>query len=573
MSSFKKLNKADITTVPYAANKQWILPSSCPSVSNSYFNIYNGTFITGTFSLNNYAADPITNGQYERLVYNSINHLFYQAYSGSLLDTSSLMFNLNTYQSASQQRPTGAYFDYNINPNLVKNFPTGAGASIKVLAVNQEIYGSKILPSSFRLSSSVYDMKDDGNGNIYSGSIHIGNVFYAHGLAVITNPDYQGMFPSPPVAVDNIATFLTSNTSVKTINILQNDISRSCALDTGSVVLSGSNSQYYTVNANGTITLDATGPGNYDVYYTVNSICGNGCSLTSNKAKVEVNVIAVNPPPCITVEFYGGKPDQTFYYVECGSSTTSSLTLNDTDAPIQKCIDGGFGVSGSTNYSYIGNCAPVSTPSGCSLYLLCAADRAPFAEFYYVTCSGASVTESLGTSGDCYFDANYRCITGSITLANPYGSYQLISLNCPPTPVAPTSSALLNVYVSAQSGSGTITGSEVWYALSSSFNGTQPSPPGMTWIQLSSSFTAPICNNSPLLVGSINVPYTYTAYVQVSDAGRSNLYYIGYNSVDPCTNGTASNLYTNTFSNNTSGSNITSSMYNMIVYPVTTSVP
>jgi hypothetical protein len=95
----------------------------------------------------------------------------------------------------------------------------------------------------------------------------------------------------------------------------------------------------------------------------------------------------------------------------------------------------------------------------------------------------------------------------------------------------------------------------------------------MTWIQLSSSFTAPICNNSPLLVGSINVPYTYTAYVQVSDAGRSNLYYIGYNSVDPCTNGTASNLYTNTFSNNTSGSNITSSMYNMIVYPVTTSVP
>ena len=238
------------------------------------------------------------------------------------------------------------------------------------------------------------------------------------------------MFPSPPVAVDNIATFLTSNTSVKTINILQNDISRSCALDTGSVILSGSNSQYYTVNANGTITLNVSSSGNYDVYYTVNSLCGNGCSLTSNKAKVEVNVIAVNPPPCVTVEFIGGKPDQTFYYIECGTSTTSSLTLNDTDAPIQKCIEGTFGVSGSANYSYIGNCAPVSTPSGCSLYLLCAADRAPFAEFYYVTCSGASVTESLGTSGDCYFDANYRCITGNVTLANPYGSYQLISLNC-----------------------------------------------------------------------------------------------------------------------------------------------
>ena len=365
MSSFKKLSKADITTVPYAANKQWVLPFSCPSISNDYFDIYKGTFITGTFALDNYATDPITNGQYERLVYNSINHLFYQKYSSSL-DTSSLMFNLNTYQSASQQRPTSSYFDYNINPNLVKNFSTGAGASIRVLAVNQDIYGSKVLPYSFRLSSSVYNMVDDGNGNIYSGSTHIGNIFYAHGLAIITNPDYQDMFPLPPIAVNNLATYLTSDSSVKIINILQNDISRSCALDTGSVVLSGSNSQYYTVNSNGTITLNYSSSGNYDVYYTVNSKCGNGCSLTSNKAKVTVNVAQVNPPACITVEFYGGKPDQTFYYVECGTTTTSSLTLTDTDSPVQRCIDGTFGVSGSSLYNIIGACQTPPPPSSYS---------------------------------------------------------------------------------------------------------------------------------------------------------------------------------------------------------------
>ena len=127
----------------------------------------------------------------------------------------------------------------------------------------------------------------------------------------------------------------------------------------------------------------------------------------------------------------GGKPDQTFYYVECGSSTTSSLTLNDTDYPVQKCIDADFGVSGSSLYTYVGACGSgVTASSGCSLYLLCAADRAPNAEFYYTTCSGTPVTESFGTSGDCYLDANYRCITGSITLANPYGSYTLINLHC-----------------------------------------------------------------------------------------------------------------------------------------------
>ena len=455
MSSFKQLSKADVTSVSYAANKQWTLPFTCPSLSNDYFNIYKGTFITGTFIPSNPSIDPITNGQYERLIYDSINHLFYQKFSGSL-DTGSLMFNVNTYQSASQQRPTGAYFDYNTNPLLIKNFPTGANAGIRVLAIDQDIYGSKVLPTSFNLSSSAYNIFDDGYGNLYgSGSVHVGNIFYAQGLAIITNPDYQDMFPLPPLAYNDTATYLTSDTSVKTISILANDVSRSCVLDTGSVILSGSNSVYYTVNSNGTITLNYSSSGNYDVYYTVNSICGNGCSLTSNKAKVTVNVVAVNPPPCITVEFMGGKPDQTFYYVECGTTTTSSLTLNDTDAPVQKCIDGGFGVSGSANYTYISECAPASTPPGCSLYLLCGADRRPDTIFYYVTCSGASVTESIGsTGGTCGIDDGvYRCISGSVTIdpSTPWGSYSLISLNCD-TPTPPTSSTTYDAHIYATVG-------------------------------------------------------------------------------------------------------------------------
>jgi hypothetical protein len=436
MSSFKQLSKADVTSVSYAANKQWTLPFTCPSLSNDYFNIYKGTFITGTFNPTDPTIDPITNGQYERLIYDSINHLFYQSYSGSLLNTGSLMLNIDTYQSASQQRPTQSYFDYNTNPLLIKNFPTGAGAGIRVLAIEQDIYGSKVLPNSFRLSSSAYNITDDGYGNLFTGSTHIGNIFYAQGLAVITNPDYQNMFPLPPIAINDIATFLTSDSSVKTINVLGNDISRSCALDTGSIVLSGSNSAYYTVNSNGTITLNTSASGNYDIYYTVDSLCGNGCSFTSNKAKVTVNVIPVNPPPCITVEFYGGKPDQTFYYVECGSSVTSSLTLTDTDAPIQKCIDADFGVSGSSLYSYIGSCGTgITASSGCSLYVLCGADRAPDAIFYYTSCSGAPVTESVGSTGgacDGIESGVLRCISGSVTLdpTTPWGSYSIINLHC-----------------------------------------------------------------------------------------------------------------------------------------------
>jgi hypothetical protein len=225
MSSFKQLNKADVTTVPYAANKQWNFTYDLTDITgsiefgnNEYFKIFSGLYTTGTFHP---LEEPPYNDQYKRLIYDSINHMFYQAYSNDLLDTGSLMFNVNTYQSASQQRPTASYFDYNINPLLIKNFPTGAGAEIKVISINQDTFGSKVLPHSFYLSGDNFSVKikDDGNGNLFdvagaedgyvlpswvdidyfydptsNGISHVGNIFYAHGLIVITNPNYQNIF-------------------------------------------------------------------------------------------------------------------------------------------------------------------------------------------------------------------------------------------------------------------------------------------------------------------------------------------------------------------------------------------
>jgi hypothetical protein len=190
MSSFKKLSKSDVTVVPYYANKQW---SFSRSTSTTYSSIYKGTNVPGTFST---SSDPITAGQYERLVYNSINHLFYQTYTGSL-DTSSLARSLNNYESASQQRPTSSYFIYNDNDNFVNNYPTGANQTIQVLAINQDVYGNKVLPNSVLLTGTSINIIDDGFGNLYntySTKTHVGNLFYAHGMFVITNQSYQSLF-------------------------------------------------------------------------------------------------------------------------------------------------------------------------------------------------------------------------------------------------------------------------------------------------------------------------------------------------------------------------------------------
>ena len=112
------------------------------------------------------------------------------------------MFTLDNYESASQQHPTSSYFIYNDNANQIKSFPTGAMNSIKVVAINQDIYGNKVLPNTFVLTSSAYNITDDGFGNLYNyGTTNIGNIFYAHGLAVITNQSSQSIFPDPPFAL------------------------------------------------------------------------------------------------------------------------------------------------------------------------------------------------------------------------------------------------------------------------------------------------------------------------------------------------------------------------------------
>lgn len=191
MSSFKQLTKSDVSVVPYNANKQWTLPYNCFPSPSASIAIYKGTNYTGSF-VSSTAA--ITNGEYEQLIYAQVNQLFYQKYTNPL-NTSSLA-NSIYYESASQQRPTSSYFVYNDNDKLIKNFPTGNLEVIRVIAVNQNVYGNKILPNTFVLSSAAYNITDDGYGNLYDGgTTHVGNVFYAHGVAIITNQDYKLMFP------------------------------------------------------------------------------------------------------------------------------------------------------------------------------------------------------------------------------------------------------------------------------------------------------------------------------------------------------------------------------------------
>lgn len=292
MSSFKRLNNSDVVEVPYIANKLWSY-TACQLYSNNIV-VLSGKKMSGSFDPKN---EFKFGGQYERLVYDSINHLFYQGFSGSFINNTD---NLSTlyYLSSSIYRASGSYYDYTPTGYMIKDHfyyhMSQSEAEIKVISFPQDLYGISINPGSFIISASSFYLIDDKKGNIFdiSGSINklIGNVFYNHGLAVITDPSYQSLFPVPPYAKDDYYEFKKSNTS-KIVYPLANDSAKYWTINTGSIVLSGSNAYMFTTSSAGSASFSGSTPGIYEVYYKYTSISPDlSCSLDSNYAKLTVKV-------------------------------------------------------------------------------------------------------------------------------------------------------------------------------------------------------------------------------------------------------------------------------------------
>lgn len=198
---YKRLSVSDTFVVPYTANKSWDIPSSSFADHRIVVNL--GVNYSGSIFDPN--SEYMTNGQYDRLVYNSINMTYYPKFLPSasslyLVERQNTLLNDGTLTTQSYTR---GLVDLG-NIDTVKFFPTGANASIYVLNIPRSLTSEKILPGTFEVflnSASVdYKLYDDGNYNLfYSGSpvgsstgttltvgSQVGNVFYEQNVAVIT---------------------------------------------------------------------------------------------------------------------------------------------------------------------------------------------------------------------------------------------------------------------------------------------------------------------------------------------------------------------------------------------------
>ena len=224
----------------------------------------------------------------ETLNYRSVRQLYYaNVLTGSYLTTTS-SFDVSIQSTAA----SGTFDSDN------RYFPTQSGATVRIVSIPRGVFGEKISRHSFSMTSSAYRIVDDGNGNLVDVlnspvGVNIGNIIYPQGMAIITNSDYLEIFPYPPVANNDTASFVAGFTP-KLVNILANDDPGTGTLLNSSVVLFGGDVSLFTNNLNGTVTLNTTNPGTYTTYYTVQSQIPDPCPMTSNSASITIEVTAAD---------------------------------------------------------------------------------------------------------------------------------------------------------------------------------------------------------------------------------------------------------------------------------------
>jgi hypothetical protein len=211
--AYKRLSKSDIIVTPFTANKQWNVLSS--SLSSSNINVYKG--VSGSL----YDYTTTYDDQYQTLVYKSAEQLYYRNYTTYVSESNySSSFFVNNGLIATQSLQSGQYWNYpQSTTHEIRQFPTESGATIWTVGIPRDLYGSKIKPGTFLMTSSFdYAITEDGKGNLYlldSSSLltwdkwdstwdladyewdnlptssnfsikRVGNIIYPHGMLVFT---------------------------------------------------------------------------------------------------------------------------------------------------------------------------------------------------------------------------------------------------------------------------------------------------------------------------------------------------------------------------------------------------
>lgn len=192
MSAYKPFTTADVIVTPFKVNKSFTL-EGLAELTGSGIDIFEGENTTSTLWVSGSNPTGYISSQDKFLVYRSIRELYYYNYilddDGSPANTAS--FNEDGTITGPLYTPNA----YNYLPNTLladRYFPTGSGDIIGVISIPSNKFGEYIKPGSVTLSNTTSSFTDDGEGNLISGSLKVGDIIYSHGIITLTNDGIPG---------------------------------------------------------------------------------------------------------------------------------------------------------------------------------------------------------------------------------------------------------------------------------------------------------------------------------------------------------------------------------------------
>jgi hypothetical protein len=188
MSIFKSFITSDVIVSPFKVNKSFTFQGNELTGSNVEIDRYIGKNIIEDIWVSGSNPTGYINIQDKILIYNSVKELYYSNFlkgnDGSPAGTASF----NTDGTITGPAYTPNYYNYLPNTLLAdRYFPTGSDEIVGVFSIPSNLYGEYIKPGSFILSNGTQNLFDDGEGNVLSGSLKVGDIIYEHGMVILTS--------------------------------------------------------------------------------------------------------------------------------------------------------------------------------------------------------------------------------------------------------------------------------------------------------------------------------------------------------------------------------------------------
>lgn len=199
-SSSLYFNLSNITAVP-STNNIIFFSKTREYINNFYYYISGSS----TFYFEGGRNNTITgNYQYQRLVYNSIQELYYSNYTQCDYGDPDNPQILIPGADSDGDRYIGlvssqAHYENYLQTTLSypRFFPTASNDRIGILTIPNTLFGDYIQPNSLRIkfpfNSTTFEFYDDGEGNLRmlntfygTSSAIVGNVVYPHGIVTLT---------------------------------------------------------------------------------------------------------------------------------------------------------------------------------------------------------------------------------------------------------------------------------------------------------------------------------------------------------------------------------------------------